>query len=354
MVGQLSTSNNSGRTAISSVGGIFHRGNSEDKMEDGSEYGDELRERLLEVAQFATRPSAPPPSPLTPAERTWSCDWKPRSVDRPYLVDQRPRTARARRSDPPWGEAGRLPDTSKLSSRLCEELADEWLQDALFEHASIASFSRFSMELLAVGAPAELVRAAYDAAADEVLHSQLCFGLASAYRGEPLGPTAFPFEPAVPIEADLISMAVTTFEAGCIGETLAALQAAEQLSRASDPAVCSVLERLAKDEARHAELAFETVAWAIRKGGHKVEQAISAVMGRASWVPDASDTVPALARQLMMAHGRLDPHSIHRLQIHGLQQVVMPCARAMLGSSIASVAVDDGQQTGVWRTRRRS
>ncbi len=325
-------------------------------MEDGLEYGEELRDRLLEVAQFATRPSAPPPAHVPRSERTWACDWKPRAIDRPYLVDQRPRTARARRSDPPWGEASRLPDTSRLSTRLCEELADEWLKDALFEHASIASFSRFSMELLAVGAPAELVRAAYDAAADEVLHSQLCFGLASAYRGEPLGPTAFPFEAAVPIEADLISLAVDTFEAGCIGETLAALQANEQLSRASDPAVCAVLERLARDEARHAELAFETVAWAIREGGQRVEQAIVAVLGRASWVPDSSDTVPALARQLMVAHGRLDPHSIHLLQVRGLQQVVMPCARAMLGSqpTTAGVAVESGQQTGVWRTRRRT
>jgi hypothetical protein len=37
---------------------------------------------------------------------------------------------------------------------------------ALFQHASVASFARFSLELLALGAPPDLVAAAHAAALD--------------------------------------------------------------------------------------------------------------------------------------------------------------------------------------------
>src|SRR5262245_23198851 len=67
-------------------------------------------------------------------------------------------------------------------------LSEEWSLAARFEHASIASFNKFSLELLAVGAPGTLVAAANRAALQEVEHAQACFAAASAYAGRGIGP----------------------------------------------------------------------------------------------------------------------------------------------------------------------
>jgi len=44
-------------------------------------------------------------------------------------------------------------DASKIDPGLRAELGLAWADDALDEHASIAAFARFSLELLALGAP---------------------------------------------------------------------------------------------------------------------------------------------------------------------------------------------------------
>lgn len=51
------------------------------------------------------------------------------------------------------------------------------------EHASVAAFARFTLQLLAMGAPAELVQASVGAAADELDHARLRFGIADRFDG---------------------------------------------------------------------------------------------------------------------------------------------------------------------------
>jgi hypothetical protein len=62
-----------------------------------------------------------------------------------------------------------------------EAFAERWTVAGLAEHASVAAFARFSLELMSVGAPSTLIWAAHAAAQDEIRHAQLCFGLANAY-----------------------------------------------------------------------------------------------------------------------------------------------------------------------------
>src|SRR5262249_31111890 len=133
------------------------------------------------------------------------------------------------------------PRTDDLSSEARAALADAWLKDALGEHASIASFARVSLELMAVGAPSDLIAAAHRAAVDETRHARLCFALASAYAGRALAPSAFPFSGSVVVDGDLASVAARAVAEGCVGETLAAIQASEQLAVATDPAVRAAL-----------------------------------------------------------------------------------------------------------------
>jgi hypothetical protein len=145
---------------------------------------------------------------------------------------------------------------------------ERWARDALAEHASIASFARAAIELMAVGAPLDLLADVARAMADEVEHARLCSELA----GHPI---AFgPLPTAAPRDPDLARLAVDTFVEGCVGETTAALAAAREASASTDPEVARVLRKIADDEARHAALAWRTLAWAIATGGEPVRAAV--------------------------------------------------------------------------------
>jgi hypothetical protein len=221
------------------------------------------------------------------------------------------------------------PSLEGLSVDERARLASAYLEDALLEHASIASFGRFALELLAVGAPSDLVERAHAAALDEVRHARLTFGLASAYAGTTLGPQVFPFGGAVPVSAQLADIAARTVHEGCIGETLASLMAAEQASRAEDPAVQRVLSSIAEDEARHAELAWKTVAWAVSVGGETVRKAVAEAFERA-FSMGASIDVPGAGDEKLEKHGRPAASVLREALRRGFEDVVKPAASALL------------------------
>ena len=219
-----------------------------------------------------------------------------------------------------WSDPVPLPSTEGMSPEHRARLALSWSRDARMEHASIAAFARFSMDLLAAGAPSDLVEQAHAAALDEIRHARLCFALASAFQREAIGPGPLALGDSVGLSGDLVALARSTAEEGCIGETLAALLAAEELARETDPAVARVLQTIAEDESRHAELAFRTVAWAIREGGEPVRNAVrevleAALQGRLTAAVTAS---------------RLDEKTVRDAIARGLEDVIAPAAATLL------------------------
>lgn len=262
-------------------------------------------------------------------------------VGRPFLIDGRPRAAAARtaasRTAAPdaaaWAEAGVAPRIAGLSAAEREALAAAWARDGLLEHASVASFARFSLDLLAAGAPADLVEAAHLAALDEVRHARLCLALAGAYRGAAVEPGPFPCGDVVRVAPDLAALAAATAREGCVGETVAAILAAEQLAAATDPAVREALAVIARDEARHAELAFRVVAWALREGGAPVRAAVAAALDEAASAGVAAGGVAADPIGALAAHGRLDAAMTGAIAARALAEVVLPCGRALLDAA---------------------
>jgi hypothetical protein len=139
------------------------------------------------------------------------------------------------------------------------------------EHASIASFSRFVLDLISLGAPPELIEAATRAMLDESGHAKACFGLANAFAGSNFGPS--PLSVAGSLEQrHLHEIVVSALREGCIGETVAAMEAAEALEHAADEAVRRTLERIVRDELQHAALAFRFVRWAVARFGEDVRR----------------------------------------------------------------------------------
>lgn len=246
-------------------------------------------------------------------------------VGRPYLEDDAPVVASLVGS-PDWpGEPGAMP--TDLPAELRNALAEAWAHDAQHEHASVASFARVALELMAHGAPPALIAAAHRAARDEVEHARLCFALASRFAGETTGPGPLPLGDSVPLTPSLAALAAATVAEGCIGETLAVAVARAQLEAATDPEVSAALATIVEDESRHAELAWSTVAWAIRVGGPEVREAVEHAFRSAAErrLEVLTTDAPSLA-----AYGRLSAAEAEAVQCQTLAEVILPCADSLL------------------------
>lgn len=213
-------------------------------------------------------------------------------------------------------------------------VARHWARTAQGEHASIASFARFTAQLLELGAPPELIRAACVAAHDEVRHAQVALAMASKVHGRRLG-----FGPLDTVEVrsqagptSLAGLVVACVGEGCVGETLAALRVAAAAETCTDPELAATLRTIAADEARHARLAWRTVEWArTREPGLEptivaaFEQALAAV------APAPRSTIDDHVRRRLAAHGCLDDARASEVARAGIDQVIRPCLQALLG-----------------------
>ena len=137
---------------------------------------------------------------------------------------------------------------------------------AFEEHASVAAFARTICQLVALGAPAWLVDKTQRALADEIVHATRTFEWVERLGGGALGPgplveAVAPFVGGAATETLAAELARDVFRGGCVGETLAAHEAAEHAEAAPDFELGAFYTDIANDEARHAALAFETAGW---------------------------------------------------------------------------------------------
>jgi len=216
-----------------------------------------------------------------------------------------------------------------LDTRLsaASRLAQLWAERGRNEHASIASFDRFALGLLGVGAPPELIEQAHVAAIDEIGHARLCFALASAYAGRTLGPGALDLEGALEVDHTLSGLCAATAVEGCIGETLSAIEAGRCAELATDQAAKTALDTIATDEAGHAELAWATVRWTLES-----EPAIRNAVADAFRRGLAGEGGPpgyACNDAEVGGHGFLDPAEARAVRRDGIDRVIRPAAIAI-------------------------
>lgn len=261
---------------------------------------------------------------------------------RPFLVDGAARVAPAdARAD--WLASGacsieHAPQNTpalldELGADARAELARRWTADGLAEHASVASFARFVLQLMSLGAPASLLADACAAQADEVRHAQICFTLAAAYAGAPVGPAALPVAGALGGPFDLEAVLAAVIAEGCIGETIAAAELDLAARTCADRQVAACLRELAADEQRHAALAWRTVQWALGRGDARLRRVAAAAFAVRPALP-AEPTDPRLRR-----HGRLPAPERAALAEQCLRAVIGPCAAALLAEPRSAVTV---------------
>ena len=252
----------------------------------------------------------------------WNC-----TDGRPFCIEGEARTA------PPvagaaWTDRATPALLAELAPAERAGLAALWAADGLAEHASVAAFARFTLQLLALGAPPELVADACRAQLDEVAHARTTLALAAAY-GRPIGPGMLPIADALAAPLDRESVLVATFIEGCVGETIAAAELELAAQSCADAAVAATLRRLAADEQRHAALAWRTVQWLLRAGGPALRGALALALARVCGPAAGVDELPAA---LLLRHGRLPAAGRAALARHCLHAVIRPCATALLAA----------------------
>jgi hypothetical protein len=250
------------------------------------------------------------------------------TVRRPFLVGASMRAAKSVARDD-WTRDLRA-SAGAIDERTADALHRAWLDDGLQEHASVAAFARFTLQLLAVGAPPELVLASQRASLDEVAHARACFALARRYGGGcPVGPSPLAVHDALG-QRSLVSLGELAAQEGCAGETLGATLAADQLAFAKDPEVVAILHKIAADELRHAELAWRFARWAVARGGEPVWRAIERSVRNAI---EETRRIPmrdyGVDDAVWNAHGRLTCVQAHRAHERAIAEVVEPALSAL-------------------------
>lgn len=128
---------------------------------------------------------------------------------------------------------------------------------AHLEASSIAAFEDLATELSAFGAPRALVEQARRAQADERAHTALV-GQLAARHGATVPAAVRRRRPS----GSLATFARRNAREGCGSEAYGALAMAWAAQSAGDPAMRALAGRIARDEARHAELSFAVHTWA--------------------------------------------------------------------------------------------
>lgn len=246
---------------------------------------------------------------------------------RPLIIEGRPLAAGTRAADGFLLTDFPLPETAGLLGAEREALALGWARVAAAELASIAGFQRFSLDLMANGAPPHLLLAAQRGAIDELSHARLAFTLASAFAGAPVGPAPLGLPSAIGIHRTRRELARATVEEGCTVETLSARLLAEAEAQATDAAVRRALRRMRRDEERHAALAWETLAWALSEDP-SIAAEVDATFEQAlsSLAAEGLSPVRGLER-----FGLLDPQAARACHEVAVRTLITPCREGLLG-----------------------
>jgi hypothetical protein len=282
--------------------------------------------RLVDTPTTTTVPTVPSVPPTLP----------------PGVVSGRPlrRRGKARTARSRVGDLA-LTDRQALSLPLAERTAigRTWRRAAEFEHASVISFLDIAHRLERLHAPAALVARVEQAAADEMHHAELCFGLAGRYLGLSLRPGRLRVPLRLPRgrRVELENLAAESVRDGMYNEGVAAWLALHAGRHVTDSRVREVLQVIAADEAGHAQLSADIVGWCIAAGGVDVELAVQAT---AATMPEIGvDRLPAgVNRRTLAEHGVIGPDDTTAMALADIRASVLARCDSLVWRADPSIA----------------
>lgn len=151
--------------------------------------------------------------------------------------------------------------------------------EARIEYASVASFGELGLELMALGAPTDLVARCHRAAIDEIAHATTLDRLAGG-DGSHFG--AIPHLLGRRIggrlrsrRRHLASIALASYRDGWLNEGLSASDMEARAENAASPDERRTFERIAAEERGHAELGRDVVLWCFEESPVSVGRALA-------------------------------------------------------------------------------
>jgi rubrerythrin len=207
-----------------------------------------------------------------------------------------------------------------------DPVAQHWHTMARAEFASVAAFEELAAALRSHGAPASLLAKVRSAARDEKRHAELCYGELSRMVGRSVHPGRI--TPPTDPTPDLKGLALSTLRDGCFEETVGALLA-EELAQSMPPGTKrAALERIARDERRHAALAFRILAFCV----HRDPSLASALRSALSELAAECDALPGAPDECAESDGVPSAARVRSLAADTLSDIVAPCVDALLQS----------------------
>ncbi|WAS90367.1 ferritin-like domain-containing protein [Nannocystis punicea] len=256
----------------------------------------------------------------------WHCQYASCAIGRPLVVAGAARTAPAvARAD--WLTEIDLP--RDLPADVQAAIAEHWADVAALEHASVASFAVVTLELMALGAPPELLAEAQRAALDEIEHARVAWSLASLWSGRPLGPGPLALD-GFPLRHVLEDIVESLVRDGCVGETLGAAEAQLCAELAAHPVLAARLADIARDETRHAAFAWRTLRWLLASHGSAVRLVALTTVARLR-AELAADLPPDDSLPSAPGWGLLRPRTRRAHHRDTFTAVIEPVLRTLLG-----------------------
>jgi hypothetical protein len=230
-----------------------------------------------------------------------------------------------------WVE-GTVADSHQLTMEQRQILSTFWLRTAQMEHASVASFHQFALDLMRFGANPELLMRTNKAIMDEISHAKAAFAITEGFLGHPFSPQDF----AMKLEQvdNLADFAIKVAVEGAFNETLAVVIASFQKEQCTDYAIQKFLTDIIREEAEHAELAWDTLRWLIDKGGDVVVDALWTLLER-DFIPDVQN-IPLVG---IPSHGLPSKNQAFSLLQNAYQHVVLPNLKLILEEKMVQLAV---------------
>ena len=248
---------------------------------------------------------------------------------RPFTVDGMARLARVKESDGWCDEAFMPTGLDLLNEKHLREIAFKWAEAGTHEHASVASFAKFIMELMSLGAPLHLVQSATNAMHDEIRHARDCFTIASSYAGKKLGPDKVSVDGGLAHVQDEEAILKAAIYEACIGETLAASVARWMAPKAIDDHVREIFEQISMEEGSHAQLGWEFVQWMLYTRPHLIP--VAKACFEESYEEPCSPWAQGLTREerILLGHGCIREPLEDQLRRRAYHTLVIPCADLM-------------------------
>jgi hypothetical protein len=176
-----------------------------------------------------------------------------------------------RRAEPiPWHETTAAALTDAERARLTET----WTRRAAAEYLAVTTFAVLAIDLVAAGAPADVLSLCMRAGIDEVRHAELALRMIDIYGGKRVQPppkmSSLPDDPK---RSRLHQAVANTLLVSCVSETYATTVLTATRDITTDPTTHGVLTSIYSDEVMHARLGWSYLRYAIDHGGQGVRDA---------------------------------------------------------------------------------